>query len=54
MNAEQRNDAIKELRIGSSRILVRTDPLEDDTDIPHVSPVINYDLPTNRDSYIHR
>ena len=54
MDTEQRNDAIKEFRIGSSRILVRTDRLEDDTDIPHVSPVINYDLPTNHESYLHR
>jgi superfamily II DNA/RNA helicase len=54
MDAEQRNDAIKEFRMGFSRILVRTDRLEDDTDIPQVSPVINYDLPTNRENYAHR
>jgi superfamily II DNA/RNA helicase len=54
MDAAQRNDAIKEFRMGSSRILVRTDRLEDDTDIPQLSPVINYDLPNNRESYIHR
>ncbi|CAF3684496.1 unnamed protein product [Rotaria socialis] len=54
MDVKQRNDAIKEFRTGSSRILVRTDMFGDDTDIPQVSPVINYDLPTNRESYIHR
>ena len=54
MDPQQCNDAIKEFRTGSSRILVRTDRLEDDTDIPQVSPVINYDLPTNRESYVHR
>ncbi|CAM4847202.1 unnamed protein product, partial [Rotaria magnacalcarata] len=54
MDAKQRNDAIKEFRMGSSRILVRTDLLGCDTDIPQTSPVINYDLPTNRESYIHR
>ncbi|CAF0903044.1 unnamed protein product [Rotaria sordida] len=54
MDAKQRNDDIKEFRIGSSRILVRTDMLEADTDIPQVSPVINYDLPTNRENYLHR
>ncbi|CAF3478549.1 unnamed protein product [Rotaria socialis] len=54
MDAEQRNDAIKEFRTGCNRILVRTDILGDDTDIPQVSPMINYDLPTNRESYIHR
>ncbi len=54
MDEKQRNDAMKEFRIGSSRILVRTDMLGIDTHIPHVSPVINYDLSTNRESYIHR
>ncbi|CAF3707687.1 unnamed protein product [Rotaria sp. Silwood1] len=54
MDAKQRNDAIKEFRTGSSRILVRADTLEGDTDIPQVSLVINYDLPTDRESYIHR
>ncbi|CAF3288899.1 unnamed protein product [Rotaria sp. Silwood2] len=54
MDAQQRNDAIKEFRTGSSRILVRTDMLAGDTGIPQVSPIINYDLPTNRESYIHR
>jgi superfamily II DNA/RNA helicase len=54
MDAKQRNDAIKEFRTGSSRILVRTDMFGGDTDIPQVSLVINYDLPANRESYIHR
>ncbi|CAF1336469.1 unnamed protein product [Rotaria sordida] len=54
MDVKQRNDAIQEFRTGSTRILVRTDVLGGDTDIPQVGLVINYDLPTNRDSYIHR
>jgi translation initiation factor 4A len=54
MDAKQRNDAMKEFRTGSSRILVRTDTFGDDNDIPQVSLVINYDLPTDRESYIHR
>ena len=54
MDAKQRNDAIKEFRTGSSRILVRTDMLGGDPDIPQVSLVINYDLPTNHENYIHR
>ncbi|CAF3454452.1 unnamed protein product [Rotaria socialis] len=54
MDAKQCNDAMKGFRTGSSRILLRTDTLECDNDIPHVSLVINYDLPTNRESYIHR
>ena len=54
MDAKQCNDAIKEFRTGSSRILVRTDTLGCDNGIPQVSLVINYDLPTNRESYVHR
>ncbi|CAF4051135.1 unnamed protein product [Rotaria sordida] len=54
MDVKQRNDAIQEFRTGSTRILVRTDMLGGDIDIPQVGLVINYDLPTNRDSYIHR
>ncbi|CAF2177820.1 unnamed protein product [Rotaria magnacalcarata] len=54
MDAKQRNDTMKEFRTGSSRILVRTDTFERDNDIPQVSLVINYELPTNRESYIYR
>jgi superfamily II DNA/RNA helicase len=54
MDVKQRNDAIKEFQTGSSRILVRTDTLRDDIDIPQVGLVINYDLPINRESYVHR
>ena len=54
MDEKQRNDVMKEFRMGSSRILIRTDTPGGDTDIPQVSLVINYDLPTNRQNYIHR
>ncbi|CAF4682657.1 unnamed protein product [Rotaria sp. Silwood1] len=54
MDIKQQNDVIKEFRTGVSRILVRTDTLGSDTYIPQVSLVINYDLPTNRESYVHR
>ncbi|CAF4712069.1 unnamed protein product [Rotaria sp. Silwood2] len=54
MDAKQCNDAIKEFRTGSSRILVRTDIFGGDIDIPQVSLVINYDLPSNHESYVHR
>ncbi|CAF1180155.1 unnamed protein product [Adineta steineri] len=54
MNAEQRNDAIKEFRMGTSQILLRKDRLEADTDIPQISPIINYDLPTICESYVRR
>jgi superfamily II DNA/RNA helicase len=54
MDAQQCNDAVKEFRTGSSEILVRTDTLKVDTDISQVNLVINYDLPTNCETYIRR
>ena len=40
--------------IGSSRVLITTDLLARGIDVQQVSLVINYDLPTNRENYIHR
>jgi ATP-dependent RNA helicase len=37
-----------------NEILVRTDTLKVDTDISQVNLVINYDLPTNCETYIRR
>ncbi|KAG3266973.1 EIF4A2 [Ictidomys tridecemlineatus] len=39
---------------GSSRVLITTDLLARGIDVQQVSLVINYDLPTNRENYIHR
>ncbi|CAO2631412.1 Eukaryotic initiation factor 4A-II [Lemmus lemmus] len=43
-----------EFRSGSSRVLITTDLLARGIDVQQVSLVINYDLPTNRENYIHR
>ena len=45
---------MKEFRSGSSRVLITTDLLARGIDVQQVSLVINYDLPTNRENYIHR
>ena len=45
---------MREFRSGSSRILVATDLLARGIDVQQVSLVINYDLPPNRENYIHR
>merc|ERR1712059_246321 len=45
---------MKEFRSGSSRILITTDLLARGIDVQQVSLVINYDLPSNRENYIHR
>jgi translation initiation factor 4A len=54
MDQKQRNTIMKEFRSGSSRILIATDLLARGIDVQQVSLVINYDLPTNRENYIHR
>ena len=45
---------MKEFRSGSSRVLVTTDALAQDINVEQVSLVINYDLPTKKEDYIHR
>jgi len=52
MNARQL--IMREFRSGSSRVLITTDLLARGIDVQQVSLVINYDLPTNRENYIHR
>ncbi|CAF0778248.1 unnamed protein product, partial [Adineta ricciae] len=54
MDAAQRDNCIREFRTGASRILLRLDRLENDADIPQVSPVINYDLPIDCEKYVRR
>jgi len=50
----ERDVIMKEFRSGSSRVLITTDLLARGIDVQQVSLVINYDLPTNRENYIHR
>src|SRR5690606_40138568 len=45
---------MKEFRSGSSRVLIATDLLARGIDVQQVSLVINYDLPANKENYIHR
>jgi translation initiation factor 4A len=54
MEQAQRDVIMKEFRSGSSRVLITTDLLARGIDVQQVSLVINYDLPTNRENYIHR
>jgi len=54
MDQAQRDVIMKEFRSGSSRVLITTDLLARGIDVQQVSLVINYDLPTNRENYIHR
>jgi translation initiation factor 4A len=54
MTSEERNGILKEFRSGSSRVLITTDLLARGIDVQQVSLVINYDLPHNKENYIHR
>jgi len=54
MDQRERDIIMREFRSGSSRILVATDLLARGIDVQQVSLVINYDLPPNRENYIHR
>merc|ERR1712232_1486469 len=54
MDQKERDVIMREFRSGSSRVLITTDLLARGIDVQLVSLVINYDLPTNRENYIHR
>lgn len=54
MTQKDRELIMKEFRSGSSRVLITTDLLARGIDVQQVSLVINYDLPINRENYIHR
>jgi len=54
MEQSGRDVIMREFRTGSSRVLITTDLLARGIDVQQVSLVINYDLPTNRENYIHR
>lgn len=54
MSQQEREVIMREFRTGSSRVLITTDLLARGIDVQQVSLVINYDLPNNRENYIHR
>ncbi|XP_075856610.1 eukaryotic initiation factor 4A-III-like isoform X2 [Microcebus murinus] len=54
MPQKERECVAKEFRAGASRVLISTDVWARGLDVPQVSLIINYDLPNNRELYIHR
>jgi superfamily II DNA/RNA helicase len=54
MEQEERDIIMKEFRSGTVRILLSTDLTARGIDVPGISLVINYDLPTDKAQYIHR
>eukprot|EP00976_Prorocentrum_cordatum_P067217 1178640-Prorocentrum_minimum.AAC.4 len=54
MPQKEREAIMVEFRSGSTRVLITTDVWARGLDVQQVSLVINYDLPNNRELYIHR
>lgn len=54
MEKMERTRRLEMFRSGSTRVLVSTDLLARGIDVQQVSLVINYELPTTRENYIHR
>lgn len=54
MVQREREEIMKDFRSGESRVLITTDLWARGIDVQQVSLVINYDLPNNRELYIHR
>merc|ERR1719157_223831 len=54
MDQAKRDKVMEDFRGGKSRVLVATDLWGRGIDVQQVSLVICYDLPTNRELYIHR
>jgi len=54
MDQNTRDVIMREFRSGSSRVLITTDLLARGIDVQQVSLVINYDLPSQSENYLHR
>jgi len=54
MSQQERNAVIQKFRMGNVRILLATDIIARGIDVQQVSTVINFDLPSKKEIYIHR
>jgi translation initiation factor 4A len=54
MEVSERKKRMHDFRSGSVRVLISTDLLARGIDVQQVSVVINYELPLQRENYIHR
>ena len=54
MVQKERDAIMSEFRGGQSRVLITTDVWARGIDVQQVSLVINYDLPSSRENYLHR
>jgi translation initiation factor 4A len=54
MTQAERNNIVQEFRDGKTRLLLTTDLLARGIDVPQVNLVICYDMPPDKETYIHR
>jgi ATP-dependent RNA helicase DeaD len=54
LSQEQRDRVMKKFRANTADLLVATDVAARGLDVQHVSHVVNYDLPTAAEAYVHR
>jgi ATP-dependent RNA helicase len=54
MSQRERDQIMQQFRAGKARVLITTDLWGRGLDVQQVSLVICYDLPTNKELYIHR
>ena len=50
----EREEALRDFRSGRAPVLVATSVAARGLDIPEVKHVVNYDLPTSIEEYVHR
>ena len=54
MAQAQREQVLRRLRAGQTEIVVATDVAARGLDVEHISTVVNYDIPYDVESYVHR
>jgi ATP-dependent RNA helicase DeaD len=54
MNQAQRESVIRRMRAGQVELVVATDVAARGLDVEHISRVINFDIPNDPESYVHR
>ena len=54
MNKLERERVMELFRSGESRILIATDVMARGIDVHHVSMVVNFDIPSNKENFLHR
>merc|ERR1711904_689897 len=54
LDQKERDLVMREFRSGSSRVLLTTSLLARGIDVQQVSLILNYDLPSSHEEYLHR